>query len=129
MNLLASWPTAALLAQAAAPAPVEGGAGAAVAAGVAGMIVLIFFGLVALALVRRRTLRCPFCHQVSIRTSRFRGAEALLLFFLMRPYRCPSCDRRFWRLWRRPAQLTPRPAERPHDPTAALRRGDTRPAP
>ena len=42
-------------------------------------------------------MQCPRCESESIRRSRRNLVERVLLFFLL-PYRCRSCETRFYRL-------------------------------
>jgi hypothetical protein len=42
-------------------------------------------------------LRCPQCAGVDIHRSRKTGADWLLGFFLIAPYRCHTCFQRFYR--------------------------------
>ena len=42
-------------------------------------------------------MRCPRCESESIRRSRRNLMERVILFFLL-PYRCRSCETRFYRL-------------------------------
>jgi hypothetical protein len=41
-------------------------------------------------------LTCPRCHQPCVRRSHRKGVERWLLIFRLVPYRCMSCDRRFF---------------------------------
>lgn len=40
---------------------------------------------------------CPECQSTETRCSHRRLWERLLIVFLLRPYRCENCQRRFWR--------------------------------
>lgn len=49
-----------------------------------------------------KAMECSRCSSVEFRHSRFRWWEYLLVFLLVRPYRCDICERRrFGFLWRR----------------------------
>jgi hypothetical protein len=39
---------------------------------------------------------CPKCRGTNIHRSRRHGPEYLMAFFLLRPFRCNDCEKRFW---------------------------------
>jgi hypothetical protein len=57
--------------------------------------------------------RCPYCRVNHTRPSRRHSYEWALALLLLRPYRCRSCMRRFWRLtpvqWGGAAPVAARP--------------------
>jgi hypothetical protein len=48
--------------------------------------------------LQRSSKVCPHCHSSETRPSKRRLIEYLLTLVFLRPYRCRTCNYRFWRM-------------------------------